>query len=557
MHSFVNYILESAISLGTLALVYFFFLRKETFFRLNRYFLLLSVIFSALLPILHLQVYEPTPTMLDEVTVSQYRNLIEVVTIYSTNFSGSIERFILSYKFLGIVYVGGIIVFTFLLLWRIIQVAELIQNNKVEKLGKIKVVRIDRDFSPFSFMNYVFVSKNIKGYEDWDKMLSHEIEHIKQGHSMDVMIIEFLAILQWFNPFFWMLRRALRENHEFSADQAVVSKGVSRAGYKRILINQFVGDQLIIASSFNYSLVKNRVKMLSRLKSSRKSKTKFVLGILMAASLIVAFACEKKESGPSKEIQKEFHFISISENLLNDPAYKPEIEHAKELLKSARNLEAIVDSLEGTFEVELNDGILYLNRRFNQQKAVYIVDGDLADISYVEGLDKESFKAINVIKDGEELNSYIERYGAQAREGVVLCYLESIPAKLDSSTDKINLIDEIITFSPKSEEDEVFFIVEQMPEFPGDELALRNYISNSIIYPESSVEKGIQGKVYVSFVVSKAGMVTKARVVRGVDPQIDREALRVIKTLPKWKPGMQNDKAVNVAYTVPINFKLQ
>ena len=557
MHSFVNYILESAISLGTLALVYFFFLRKETFFRLNRYFLLLSVIFSALLPILHLQVYEPTPTMLDEVTVSQYRNLIEVVTIYSTNFSGSIERFILSYKFLGIVYVGGIIVFTFLLLWRIIQVAELVQNNKVEKLGKIKVVRIDRDFSPFSFMNYVFVSKNIKGYEDWDKMLSHEIEHIKQGHSMDVMIIEFLAILQWFNPFFWMLRRALRENHEFSADQAVVSKGVSRAGYKRILINQFVGDQLIIASSFNYSLVKNRVKMLSRLKSSRKSKTKFVLGILMAASLIVAFACEKKESGPSKEIQKEFHFISISENLLNDPAYKPEIEHAKELLKSARNLEAIVDSLEGTFEVELNDGILYLNRRFNQQKAVYIVDGDLADISYVEGLDKESFKAINVIKDGEELNSYIERYGAQAREGVVLCYLESIPAKLDSSTDKINLIDEIITFSPKSEEDEVFFIVEQMPEFPGDELALRNYISNSIIYPESSVEKGIQGKVYVSFVVSKAGMVTKARVVRGVDPQIDREALRVIKTLPKWKPGMQNDKAVNVAYTVPINFKLQ
>ena len=519
--------------------------------------MLLSVIFSALLPILHLHVYEPTPTMLDEVTVSQYRNLIEVVTIYSTNFSGSIERFILSYKFLGIVYVGGIIVFTFLLLWRIIQVAELIQNNKVEKLGKIKVVRIDRDFSPFSFMNYVFVSKNIKGYEDWDKMLSHEIEHIKQGHSMDVMIIEFLAILQWFNPFFWMLRRALRENHEFSADQAVVSKGVSRAGYKRILINQFVGDQLIIASSFNYSLVKNRVKMLSRLKSSRKSKTKFVLGILMAASLIVAFACEKKESGPSKEIQKEFHFISISENLLNDPAYKPEIEHAKELLKSARNLEAIVDSLEGTFEVELNDGILYLNRRFNQQKAVYIVDGDLADISYVEGLDKESFKAINVIKDGEELNSYIERYGAQAREGVVLCYLESIPAKLDSSTDKINLIDEIITFGPKSEEDEVFFIVEQMPEFPGDELALRNYISNSIIYPESSVEKGIQGKVYVSFVVSKAGMVTKARVVRGVDPQIDREALRVIKTLPKWKPGMQNDKAVNVAYTVPINFKLQ
>ena len=557
MSSFVNYILESAISLGILSLVYFFFMRKETYFLLNRYFLLLSVIFSAILPFVHLQVYAPAPTMLDEVTVSQYRNMVEVVTIYGTSVSGTLERFVLSYKFLGMLYVAGVFLFTFLLLYRVIQVAELIQNNKVIKKGGVKLVQLDRDFSPFSFLNYVFVSKNLQQYDGWGKMLSHEIEHIKQGHSIDVMVVEVLSIIQWFNPFFWMLKRALRENHEYSADHAVVSKGISKAGYKRILINQFIGDQLIIASSFNYSLVKNRVKMLSKLKSSPFSYTKSVIGLLMAISLLVAFACEKKHTNEAKEVQQVFQFINISENLLNDPLYKAELGQAKSLLANANNLETVIDSLKKTFKVELKDGILFLGKQFNHKKALYIVDGSLADISYVEGLDKKSFKGIELVSEGPRLHAFVQEYGEQAKEGIVLCYINNTPPDREEKAAPISLIDEIITFSPNSAQEEVFNIVEKMPEFPGGEMALRQYIANSVIYPKTYVDQGIQGKVFVSFVVSKSGKVTKARIVRGVAPLIDREALRVISNLPQWQPGLQKGKAVNVSYTVPINFKLQ
>ena len=109
----------------------------------------------------------------------------------------------------------------------------------------------------------------------------------------------------------------------------------------------------------------------------------------------------------------------------------------------------------------------------------------------------------------------------------------------------------------EKEENQVFFIVEDMPQFPGGELALRKFIAKSIKYPVIAQENGIQGTVYVTFVVGKDGSVTDAKIARGVDPSLNKEALRVVNNLPKWKPGMQRGKPVRVSYTVPIKFVLQ
>lgn len=131
----------------------------------------------------------------------------------------------------------------------------------------------------------------------------------------------------------------------------------------------------------------------------------------------------------------------------------------------------------------------------------------------------------------------------------------------DSEADDQTLINVAPVISAREEKEEeeaqVFFIVEDMPEFPGGEMALRTYIANAIKYPVIAQENGIQGKVYVTFVVGKDGSVNNASIARGVDPSLDKEALRVINTLPKWKPGKQRGKPVNVSYTVPINFQLQ
>ena len=108
----------------------------------------------------------------------------------------------------------------------------------------------------------------------------------------------------------------------------------------------------------------------------------------------------------------------------------------------------------------------------------------------------------------------------------------------------------------KQPEKQVYMIVEEMPEFPGGEKALREFIANSVRYPVVAQENGIQGRVYVSFTVDKTGTVTDAQVVRGVDPSLDQEALRVVNGLPKWVPGKQRGEAVDVRYTVPIQFAL-
>ncbi len=129
----------------------------------------------------------------------------------------------------------------------------------------------------------------------------------------------------------------------------------------------------------------------------------------------------------------------------------------------------------------------------------------------------------------------------------------------DSEANKETVIDvaPVVVKKEEEEETQVFFIVEEMPEFPGGELALRKFIAQSIKYPVIAQENGIQGKVYVNFVVDRDGSVTNAKIARGVDPSLDKEAMRVVNSLPKWKPGKQRGKAVKVSYTVPINFVLQ
>ncbi|MBW8330841.1 MAG: energy transducer TonB [Prolixibacteraceae bacterium] len=104
---------------------------------------------------------------------------------------------------------------------------------------------------------------------------------------------------------------------------------------------------------------------------------------------------------------------------------------------------------------------------------------------------------------------------------------------------------------------EAFFVVEQMPEFPGGQLALRKYLANSIKYPVIAQENGIQGKVFINFVVDKDGGISNVKVFRGVDASLDKEAMRVVRAMPKWIPGRQGGQPVRVSYTVPINFVLE
>lgn len=131
----------------------------------------------------------------------------------------------------------------------------------------------------------------------------------------------------------------------------------------------------------------------------------------------------------------------------------------------------------------------------------------------------------------------------------------------DSGADEETIIDikPVIDMGRKKETEEspIFISVDEMPEFPGGEMALRHFLVSSIKYPVIAQENNIQGKVYVTFVVGIDGRVSDARIIRGIDPSLDKEAIRVVSNLPPWKPGKQGGKAVRVQYSVPINFMLE
>lgn len=145
-------------------------------------------------------------------------------------------------------------------------------------------------------------------------------------------------------------------------------------------------------------------------------------------------------------------------------------------------------------------------------------------------------QVVEIVKDDIELDNEMEAM--------------DMGADLETEIEAVEIPDETV-------EDEIFFIVEVMPKFPGGELALRKYVAQNIRYPNAARENDIQGKVYVRFVVNEDGTVGDVTILRGVDPLLDNEAVRVIKTLPVWQPGRQLNKTVKVYYTMPISFKLQ
>ena len=129
-----------------------------------------------------------------------------------------------------------------------------------------------------------------------------------------------------------------------------------------------------------------------------------------------------------------------------------------------------------------------------------------------------------------------------------------------STEDNVEWVDiddyDVVTVEPEPEEEEIFMVVEDQPEFPGGTAALLEYLRKNIKYPAICRENNIQGRVLVTFIVNKDGAIVEPEVVKSVNPSLDKEALRVISQMPNWKPGSQRGKPVRVKYTVPVNFRL-
>jgi len=401
-----------------LVLFYAFYtllLRTETFFQLNRVYLVSSAVLSFLIPLIQ---------------ADWVRNLFITQKVQHTIYAYAGSEFVYYFKpaeedhftigqLLLIIYIAGAVILATKLVLNLISLKRIISKPTAN--------------GAFSFFKSIRVDPETDNRE---LITAHEEVHARQLHSADVLLMEIVTIINWFNPVVYLYRLAAKHIHEFIADQQVIKTGTSKADYALMLLSQTLNTPThqLVNSFFNHSLLKKRIIMLKKTQSRRTALLKYGLSAPLFILMMILSSATVVNSKTVKQLKQK-----VEEVILLPPA-------------------------------------------------------------------------------------------------------TSNTSNTDSSATQIS--------GP------IFTAVEHEPQFKGGLTAFYQFLSQNIKYPEAMRKNKIEGKVFVTFVVMKDGSLANIKILRDIGYGAGQESVRVLKLSPKWNPGIQNGKPVNVQYTMPINFAL-
>lgn len=269
MGLFFVYILKSSVCLAIFYLFYRLLLARETFHRFNRFSLLGILLLSCLLPLVEVSVKQETEVHQTMLTLEQLLMMADAVN--ATEAGASAETATVTWIQVALlVYLAGIVFFAFRNVCSLVRLLMLLKSGKKEDIGsylpsrkeRVTLIVHNRDIAPFSWMGYIVISrKNLE--ENGREILIHELAHIHNRHSWDLLVADVCIFFQWFNPASWLLKQELQNIHEFEADETVIKEGVDAKQYQLLLIKKAVGTRLYsMANSFNHSKLKKRITMM-------------------------------------------------------------------------------------------------------------------------------------------------------------------------------------------------------------------------------------------------------------------------------------------------------
>ena len=558
MMEFLIYDLKVAVLVAVFYMFYRLLLSHETFHRVNRMVLLGTAVASFVLPLCVITLHKT-------VVVSGGSGVVTFdglgVAELAEPQTPLWQTLAVAAFFAGLAVTLGHTLVGILKVWRLISRSE----RHAQTDGTVLCVT-DSDVSPFSFCRYIVLSRS--DYEAQDaSVLAHERGHISQHHSLDVLLVDTLTALQWFNPAMWMLRSDLRAIHEYEADAAVLSQGINMRQYQYLLIQKAVAAcGYSVANGITHSTLKNRIHMmLTNKKTNRASWLKLlallpIVGAALAlnAETITDYVYAEKPQTPQKKVVKKGK--KNAEVKMNNTTV--EVKEAKP--------EATEEKAEAVPAPDPLKDVKIVMGEVGDKEPLLVIDGKVAAREQLQALDQETIDHISVLKYSEEkkdlLRVYGDKYNADTSNGIIFIvtkeYAKSDERKKDyvvvvKAKDKEAAHTAIGTFMPDAPEEKAFDVVEQMPDFPGGAAELMKFLSTNIKYPASALKDSIQGRVVATFIVEKDGSVSNTKVVKHVSDDLDAEAVRVIELMPKWKPGRQNGKEVRVKYTIPVSFRLR
>ncbi len=578
---FWHYLIESSLILIALVLVYMLCLRTLRRHNLKRIILLGMVVVSLTLPLISLPEADPI-IKIEQIPQSE----IGYSTIaYSS--APEAEIFTLSNFFTLLLYIYIALsvaifmrtLYTYLKLYRFIGAtcgdfssAEISLIKALEqRMGISGAVRYRKHHShsitPFSFLRTVVISQSDILENSTQEILTHELQHVRRGHSFDILFINVLQVIFWFNPALWLLKRELREVHEFDADRAAVENTSDLQAYQLLLIEKTLGTSVTsaLSNNFNTNQFKTRLMMMKQTKTTRTALCKAMLAIplaLCAPAVVMATPVENFLD----EVERTTYSMPTLGTPEDNVVYIVDGEVTANFDMNPENIAKIdvlkwgseeINKVIKSYNIPDGSSVILITTKDDANQTALTVDGEMtSNIAYIvdnKVMSESEFKAIspehiaqiNVFKGGEELTRLQKEYNLSKDQAVIMVTLKPLAM--------------IIVGDAEVNDDELAVMsAEVMPKFQDGELSrFRAWCAVNLTYPELAQKEKIQGRVLLSFVIEKDGTVSNVTVVRGVHEVLDAEAVRVIKSSPKWAPGQNNGKAVRFMFNMPIDFVLQ
>lgn len=367
------------------------------------------------------------------------------------------------------------------------------RQSSYEKFNELYIRKVKNISGSFTFFNWIFLSDEIdKDQHDYDVILKHEKAHASLGHTYDLMFFQLFRVCFWWLPTAWFIIKEIKKIHEYQAD-AYALKSCNIDQYSSILISSTLkSNGLSLASSFHDGLI---LKRLIAMKQQAKKVSPWKLGVLSALSaiLFIIFAC-------TEEMDQEIKEMGSQSNAITFDQLPADMQRSFIKMKDeASFIKVDLPEGESAFDVKKLQEFDY--------KLTYIVNVDKSDnVAYIA-----------VKKGGANFDLLIEKL------------------KMDG---------------------EVFTVVEDLPQYPGGMDALYAYVAKEIRYPKEARTEGVEGKVFVQFVVEKDGSLTDVKAISGIGAGCDAEAVRVLQNAASFSPGKQRGKPVRVRMVMPVTFKL-
>ena len=586
---FLIYQGKTAVLLAAFYMFYRLLLSKETFHRLNRTVLLGTAVLSFILPFCVITIHK----VVSFPAAQQEFQMNESADMAAGTISIESAQPLWPYVVCTIFVLGALVVLSSTVI-SIIKVMGIVRNGeqKVMDSGEI-LVMTQENIPPFSWMKYIVLSKD--DYEgDCSQILVHEKAHIALKHSWDILLLDFISALQWFNPAIWMLKADLRTIHEFEADDAVLRSGANVKEYQYLLIKKAVGKSgYSVANSFNHSTLKLRITMMLNKKSTRMSAWKALyviplVGISLAATAetkvdyryselqtaavtdtLKAKGNETLGNGPVKFAKHNPDGTKISLNPSNTlyvengnimpqgynlDKINPDSIFSLKILQKSQAIEKYgkaAEDKEGAVEIKLvGYSELKVEQLAEKNSPLYIQLypwGEEKQITKAEldNIDKKRIQSIEVMKNSDAK----KKYGEKAGNGAIVIAMK-MPNELDAL--------KVISYRNNPEEsNSKFYIVKPdvKASFNGEGVeGFYKWVFSKMARPKGCEH---QGTMKVSFVIGTDGKVTDVKILESVCEELDNMVVTVIKNSPAWEPARVKGKPVEWAVKMPFVFELR